>query len=93
MQRATDEDDVIVVDGADALGRMLLDRFRTPLLLALPISERGDRFGVLLVAITGALPLDELGVARAYGRAAAACGRRGRPAAARWWRAGSARLV
>ncbi len=71
VQRVTDEDDVVVVDGSDALGRMLLDRFRTPLLLALPISERAARFGVLLVATGGEVPAEELAVARAYGSAAA----------------------
>jgi len=71
VQRAIDEDDAIVVDGSDALGRMLLDRFGTSHLLALPISERNNRFGVLLLSLGGERPGDELEVARAFARAAA----------------------
>jgi signal transduction histidine kinase len=71
VQRAAEEDDVVAVDGTDPLGRMLLDRYATPVLLALPLAEPDERFGVLLVSIPDAAAPDLLQTARAFARSAA----------------------
>jgi signal transduction histidine kinase len=72
IQRALDADDVVTVGSDDALGRMTLDAFAARGLLAVPISERDERFGVLLVALREVVhPDDHIGVARIYARQAA----------------------
>ncbi len=71
VQRAADEQDVIAVDGTDPLGRMLVDRYATTVLLAIPLSEGDERFGVLLVSIRAEPAPDLLPTARAYARSAA----------------------
>jgi signal transduction histidine kinase len=71
-QRAFDLGDVVAVRRSDALGRMILDRYDAPALLALPIVERDERFGVLLVPLRDETRLDEaIVVARAFARQAA----------------------
>lgn len=71
-QRASDEGDVVAVRSSDALGRMILDRYGAPALLALPIAERDERFGVLLVPLRDETRLDDaIATARAYARQAA----------------------
>jgi signal transduction histidine kinase len=72
LQRAADAGDVLAVGSGDALGRMLVDRYGVPTLLAIPIAEHEERFGVLIVPLRGDAHLDEaIGTARAYARQAA----------------------
>jgi len=72
VQRAADDGDVIAVGPTDALGRLILDTFGAPEMLALPIADRERRFGVLLVLGEHADRLEELrSVARGYANQAA----------------------
>lgn len=72
VQRAADDGDVVAVRRSDALGRMILDRYGAPALLAFPIAERDERFGVLLVPLRDEARLDDaIGTARAFARQAA----------------------
>lgn len=70
-QRAAEEGDVVTVGRSDALGRMIVDRYDAPILLALPIAERSERFGVLLVPLRDDVRLDDaVPTARAFSRQA-----------------------
>lgn len=72
VQRAADDGDVVAVGPTDALGRLILDTFGTPAMLAIPIADRERRFGVLLVMGEDGDRLAELRpVARSYAEQAA----------------------
>jgi signal transduction histidine kinase len=72
VQRAADDGDVVAVGPTDALGRLILDTFGTPEMLAIPIADRERRFGVLLVLGEHGERLEELrSVARGYADQAA----------------------
>lgn len=72
VQRAADDGDVVAVGPTDALGRLILDTFGTPAMLAIPIADRERRFGVLLVLGEHGDRLEELRtVARGYADQAA----------------------
>ena len=72
VQRAADDGDVVAVGATDALGRLILDTFGTPEMLAIPIADRERRFGVLLVLGEHGERLEELrSVARGYAEQAA----------------------
>jgi signal transduction histidine kinase len=72
VQRAADDGDVVAVGPTDALGRLILDTFGTPAMLAIPIADRERRFGVLLVLGDPGERLDEQRtVARGYADQAA----------------------
>jgi signal transduction histidine kinase len=72
VQRAADDGDVVAVGPTDALGRLTLETFGTPAMLAIPIADRERRFGVLLVLGEHGDRLEELRtVARGYADQAA----------------------
>jgi signal transduction histidine kinase len=72
VQRAADDGDVVAVGPTDALGRLILDTFGTPEMLAIPIADRERRFGVLLVLGEHGDRLEEWrSVARGYAEQAA----------------------
>jgi signal transduction histidine kinase len=72
VQRALDDGDVVVVNGNDALGRLLLDTFGGDELLALPIADGDRRFGVLLAFHRIGEHFEDMrGAARTYAQQAA----------------------
>jgi signal transduction histidine kinase len=67
VHRAADDGGVSVVRGADPVGRFVLERLRARSALAIPLADRGARFGVLVAASDAQTP-DESAVqtARAF---------------------------
>jgi signal transduction histidine kinase len=72
VQRTLDGGAVLTIAPSDAFGRLVLDHLQAPSALALPITDRDRRFGVVLALGRDARSFDDaMGLARAYAQQAA----------------------
>jgi signal transduction histidine kinase len=65
-RRAIDDERILVFTGTDAVARLLLDRLQAPTALAIPVRDRAQIFGVLLVSGDFVADEDLLATARLY---------------------------
>jgi signal transduction histidine kinase len=58
VHRVSEDGTVAVVRGADPVGRFALDRFGARSALAVPVDDRGTKFGVLIATFDDEMPAD-----------------------------------
>lgn len=66
IQKATDEGSVLAFTGSDAVARLLLDRLQARAVLAVPVRNRSETFGVLLISGDQLFDEEVLATAWAY---------------------------
>jgi signal transduction histidine kinase len=73
-RRATEDDEVLVLEHGDPVGGLVLDRIGAGAALAIPLADRGTALGVVLVGAHDAAAFDDNArtLARVYARSATA---------------------
>jgi signal transduction histidine kinase len=65
-RRAIEEAEILVFTGTDVVSRFLIDRLQTSIAVAVPVRDRSDTLGVLLVLCDDALDDEFAATAQAY---------------------------